>query len=276
MRDNTRRQTRFLLVLLIISVMLNVAAALYLLNRSPSRQAGLPVTEAPQKEVKVKEDAPPAPRAQSLSMLHLDTIPPGRRIRRSAILNTLVEKYGYQSYLEIGQGNRDQNLDWIQCRIKIGVDPAPNLNAAYRMTSDEFFALNNDRFDLVFIDGLHHADQAERDFVNALDALNDNGTIVVHDCNPTSEEWQLVPPPKKARAWTGDVWKAWVKWRASRPDLTMYVVDVDFGCGVIRRGRQETPDIPESPTYDQLDKNRVRWLNLVSVEDFLKSLKDQE
>jgi hypothetical protein len=264
-----------LLILLAVSLLLNAVAALYFLRKAPSGPAGPSAGQGPKTGAKVKKRASPSPKAISLSMLHLDSIPAGVRIRRAAILNTLVEKYGYQSYLEMGQGERKNTLDWVQCRVKVGVDPDRTLNAAYQMTSDEFFALNNDRFDLVFIDGLHHADQVERDILNALQILTSNGTIVLHDCNPTSEEWQLVPRPKNPTPWTGDVWKTWVKLRATRSDLTMCVVDADFGCGVIRRGRQETIVIPKKLTYAQLEQNRARWLNLVSVDDFLRKLKSE-
>ncbi len=228
----------------------------------------------PAKAIPANSEVAPSPKPLSLSLLRIDPLPPRVRIRRSAILNTLVDKYGYQSYLEIGQGNREQNLDWIQCRIRVGVDPAPEVNAAFQMSSDEFFATNNDRFDLVFIDGLHHADQVERDIQNALDILNDKGSIVVHDCNPTEEEMQVHPPSGNIKAWTGDVWKAWARLRATRPDLTMWVVDTDVGCGVIRKGSQKTIEIPDPLTYAQLDTNRAEWLNLVSVQDFLNRLRD--
>ncbi len=265
---------RSLSILLAVSLLLNVIAAIYLVRSFISREDAMPIELAQKRRAAASEEIPPPSRALSSSLLHLDSIPPGFRIKRSAILNTLVDKYGCQSYLEIGQGRRDLNLDLIQCRIKIGVDPERTLNAAYQMTSDDFFALNNDSFDLIFIDCLHHADQVGRDMINALDVLNDNGTIVVHDCNPISEEWQLVPPPRNPNAWTGDVWKTWVKWRATHRDLTMFVVDTDFGCGVIRRGRQETVELPKKLTYDLLDRNRIPWLNLVSVSEFLRIIRD--
>lgn len=266
---------RFLFILLAVSLLLNVIGLLHFFGRGPSGESGTLPEEAPEKPLLESKKKAPSLKPLSLSMLHLDSIPPRVRVRRSAILNTLADKYTYQSYLEIGQGRREQNLDWIQCRVRIGVDPAPEVNAAFQMTSDEFFAVNNDRFDLIFIDGLHHANQVERDILNALDILNDNGSIVVHDCNPTTEQMQLVPP-KKGKAWTGDVWKTWVRLRATRPDLTMFVVDTDFGCGVIRRGRQEPIKIAAELTYDQLDQNRVQWLNLMSVQDFLAGLRGRE
>jgi len=207
------------------------------------------------------------------SLLSHDSIPPSALIYRSAILNTLVDRYGHQTYLEIGQGRREDTLDRIDCIVKIGVDPNRRLQAAYQMTSDEFFAINRNTFDLIFIDGLHHADQVERDILNALEVLNENGTIVVHDCNPITEEMQRVPLSGQ-HAWTGDVWKTWVKFRATRPDLSMAVVDTDFGCGIIRRGNQETIPLPPDLTYDVLDKNRSYLLNLISVQDFVESLKN--
>jgi hypothetical protein len=68
---------------------------------------------------------------------------------RTNILNTLVERYAYTSYLEIGQGLRNVNFDWVRCLIKIGVDPDRGLNAAYQMTSDDFFKINNDTYLLI-------------------------------------------------------------------------------------------------------------------------------
>jgi len=81
------------------------------------------------------------------SLLNVDPIPPRGNIKRTAILNTLIEKFHYQSYLEIGQGRKRDNFDWIQCKTKIGVDPNKTLKPAYPLTSDEFFAINKNSFD---------------------------------------------------------------------------------------------------------------------------------
>jgi hypothetical protein len=208
------------------------------------------------------------------SLLNVDPIPPQDNIRRTAILNTLIEKFNYQSYLEIGQGRKQANFDWIQCKTKTGVDPNRTLEAAYTLTSDEFFAINKNSFDLVFIDGLHHADQVERDILNALKVLNNKGTIVVHDCNPKTEEMQIVP--RQQTVWTGDVWKTWVKLRATRPDLNMYVIDVDFGCGIIQKRDRTMEPIRANRqmSYSDFAKNRKKLLNLIEVADFLRNLKN--
>jgi hypothetical protein len=254
--------TKYLYAILATSLLLNAMAGLYGVRSIFSRVSAKPEAKT------INEDAKPYS-----SILHSDSISPDHEIRKTTILNTLIERYNYHSYLEIGQGHRDQNFDWVNCIIKIGVDPNRILNAAYQMTSDEYFALNHDAFDLIFIDGLHHADQVERDIIHALQVLKENGTIVVHDCNPSTKQMQIVPLPQGQTAWTGDGWRAWVKLRATRPDLMMVVLDTDYGLGIIRRGSQNMIDLPEPLTYEELDKNRERLLNLVDVNSFLKELK---
>ena len=205
------------------------------------------------------------------SILAYDSVPAGKVTDKRILFNTLIEKYGYSSYLEIGQGMAENNFNWIKCRIRIGVDPDPECNAAYCLTSDEFFELNKSTFDLIFIDGLHQADQAFRDIINALKILNHDGTIVVHDCNPLNEAMQMVP--RIQDVWTGDVWRAWVWLRSTRDDLEMFVVDNDSGFGVIRRGIQDTVNVPDTLSYRLFDENRKDWLNLRSVNYFLDFLK---
>ena len=56
-----------------------------------------------------------------------------------------------------------------------------------------------------------------------------------------------------------------------RGDLSMCVVDTDYGCGIIRRGKQETSSVREI-TYDEFDKNRVQLLNLISAKEFMNRL----
>jgi hypothetical protein len=209
------------------------------------------------------------------SLLDANTIPPRSRLTRTTILNTLADRFDYQSYLEVGQGRKQDNFDWVTCRKKVGVDPNRKVQAAFALTSDEFFAQNHDFFDLIFIDGLHLAGQVERDILNSLAVLNSRGRIVVHDCNPTTEDMQRVPWQGQ-HAWTGDVWKAWVKLRAARRDLEMSVVDVDSGCGIISRGTQDTIEPPAAWTYELFEQNRTKWLNLIDVKEFLRELKSSK
>jgi len=183
---------------------------------------------------------------------------------RTDIIKDLIKKHKYTSYLEIGV-RKNENFNKIECDHKDGVDP--NGKGNYKMTSDEFFAQNKRTYDLIFIDGLHHSEQVEKDIINSLAVLNPNGVIVMHDCNPVTKE-QQARPQNGQRIWCGDVWKAFVKLR-TREDLLVYVVDTNNGIGIVRRGAQEPIEIP-ALEYEQLQLQRERLLNLVSVEQFKK------
>jgi len=140
------------------------------------------------------------------------------------------------------------------------------------MTSDAFFAFLPEelKYDLIFIDGLHVYEQDEKDLNNALKHLSENGTIMLHDCNPPTEWHQRSYEEaleNGCRLWNGTVWKAYVKTRATNPDLEMYVVDTDWGCGIVKHGKQSLIDGAEL-SYANLEKNRQSWLNLISVDDF--------
>ncbi|MEF8984506.1 MAG: class I SAM-dependent methyltransferase [Bacteroidales bacterium] len=184
---------------------------------------------------------------------------------RYDIIEFLIRRRGYWKYLEIGTQSGD-NFNNVPLKYKIGVDPDSKARATLKMTSDDFFSLSEDKFDIIFIDGLHHANQFYNDISNALHALATGGTIVCHDVNPASEEMQRVPRTQKE--WTGDVWKSWVYLRSFDSDLHMYVVDIDYGCGIIRRGKQELISIPARLTYKKLKDQRVKLLNLKSIAEF--------
>lgn len=187
---------------------------------------------------------------------------------RADIINTLIQKNGYKSYLEIGV-RKGGTFRRVRCKRKAGVDVVAYPDATYVMESDEFFKRNDRTYDIIFIDGLHRYEQVVRDIQNSLHILNKGGTIVCHDMNPTTKDMQEVPR-KERKEWTGDCWKAWVVLRQHRNDLNMEVVDTDYGCGIIQKGRQKKLKVKESLTYENLDKNRKKWLNLISVEQFEK------
>jgi Methyltransferase domain len=195
---------------------------------------------------------------------------------RTDLLNFLVAVNGYRNYLEIGVRNPRRNFDRVRVPYKVGVDPAPEGPVTFRQSSDEFFARLSDSdrtadFDLILIDGLHLAEQVERDIANSLHHLAPNGTIVVHDCNPRSVDAQTTDYDG-VRVWNGTVWQAWLKLRATRSDLAMFVVDVDYGCGLISRGRQERYPVVFTSygdlDYGMLERDRQRILNLISPRDF--------
>lgn len=182
-------------------------------------------------------------------------------MKRWDVINHLISKYGYKRYLEIGVQDYTSNCAKINAEYKVAVDPAPRNQCDFIGTSDEFFAQNKEQFDIIFIDGLHHSEQVDKDIVNSLACLSEGGTIVMHDCNPTTEVMQRTPD--HGGEWTGDVWKSVYKIR-QRPDLFVQVVNTDYGCGIVQRGEQEVIDFGDVElTYEFLDNNRGKILNLV-------------
>ncbi len=158
-------------------------------------------------------------------------------MKRWDIMNAYIDKLGYKDYLEIGLCSGICR-DSVNAKNKTTVDPSDKTdNPTHLMTSDAFFEQNNKTFDIIFIDGLHEANQVYKDILNALDCLNEGGTIFCHDMLPTSEAIQKVP--RISALWTGDCWKAWAKLKGSRKDLSMYIVESDWGVGVIGRGEQK-------------------------------------
>lgn len=187
---------------------------------------------------------------------------------RTEIIQKLINKIGAKKYLEIGMGP-GLNFKEIKCDYKVCVDPTPTVPVTFTMTSDEFFKQNVDKFDVIFIDGLHWSEQVYKDIVNSLNTLNNEGYIICHDMNPHSELIQRYPQYKPETEWTGDCWKAWVRLKSEREDLYMSVVDTDYGCGIITKGSQKKLNLTEDLTWENFDKNRKGWLNLINVNEFL-------
>jgi hypothetical protein len=196
---------------------------------------------------------------------------------RFDIINSLIKRYDYQRYLEIGVEGGEA-FSHVQCAVKHGVDPFSD-NATFRIPSDEFFAMIHDdvEYDLIFVDGLHLEEQTQRDIENALLHLSEGGTIVVHDCNPPDEWYQRSYEEAQLngfRNWTGTTWRGFVNLRATRPDIEMCVVDTDWGCGIVRQEGegQDVINLPDDYSYADFQAHRKEWLNLISVEEFLQTL----
>lgn len=208
-------------------------------------------------------------------------------MNRTDIINIYAKKINAKSYLEIGVRIANDNFNKIKVPHKVGVDPGTEgvFEGTHKMTSDEYFSQNNDTFDLIFIDGLHEKEQVYRDIENSLNILNQNGIIICHDMNPQIKEHQMpITDPLRQKyvkdqkelgnegygLWTGDCWKSFVYLRSIRSDLEMFVIDLDFGVGIIKRGTQQTINIPSELTYEYLEANRKTCLNLKSSEEFFR------
>jgi hypothetical protein len=148
------------------------------------------------------------------------------------IINKIIKIFNHTSYLEIGVQN-GLSFKKINIKEKVGVDPKMQYkdDNLYEMTSDEYFTNYKKMYDIIFIDGLHEASQCLKDIINASQALKPGGHIVCHDMLPSSKAMQQVP--RIAKEWTGNSWKAWATIKKENPSLNMFIVDCDYGVGIL-------------------------------------------
>ena len=214
--------------------------------------------------------------------------------RRTLIINHFIKLVDAQYYLEIGVRDPKKNFNRIECDNKFSVDPGIEFDdnpVDFKMTSDVFFnKLKSDdlkiksdvKFDVIFIDGLHISNQVEKDILNSLEFLNENGVIILHDCNPPSEfhqreQYNFVNSPA-GPFWNGTTWKAFYKFRHHK-DLFSMCFDSDWGVGIISKKQYPLFNNIESKLqnefyeYSVLNENRGEHLNLSSFEQWAELAK---
>ena len=225
---------------------------------------------------------------------------------RTELIQTLLNTKKKPTYLEIGV-RTGQNFFPIKAYKKTAVDPQfifspkekfrwmyknpPNITARYyEMTSDRYFETvgASKKMDLVFIDGLHTYSQSLTDVHNSLKILNENGVIVMHDCNPphkaaaypsqSLKEAAMANPSNWTNEWCGDVWKTICFLRSTRRDLRVFVLDTDYGLGIVTKGNAEefldlSAEQVNAMTYDDLERNREKLLGLKNKDYFFEFLK---
>ena len=210
--------------------------------------------------------------------------------KRTEVINFLLSLFKRETiYLEIGVRNPEDNYNRINADTKYSVDPGLEYKASsidFKMTSDSFFdKLNNNeilskdiKFDVIFIDGLHLAEQVDLDIKNALGYIKDDGFIVLHDCNPPTEwharEYNDYMNSPAQGYWNGTTWKAFLK---SRFDSGLYscCIDTDWGVGILSKKHPIGDSIKNTnPFYEYkvLDENRKSNLNLISFDELKKNL----
>ena len=191
--------------------------------------------------------------------------------RRYDIINKIIIKRNYTSYLEIGCF-KDETFNQINIKKKIGVDPVSGGNL--RMTSDQFFIDNKEKFDLIFIDGLHVYEQVIKDIFNSIKVLKENGIILVHDCLPRKLWYQT--PTRMSDTWNGDVWKAIVECRTLE-NIDTYTCLADEGIGVIKVQKNNNLlnlnlSNFKNLKYKEYYTNRESIMNIISVEKLINQI----
>lgn len=115
--------------------------------------------------------------------------------RHPQIVYNLIKLLNAESYLELGlYVGETFELACSVIQDCVGVDAIDRRNnkaigTFYNTTTDEFFKSNTRKFDIIFIDADHRYESVLKDLKNALEALNHNGTILLHDTDPEDKKY---------------------------------------------------------------------------------------
>jgi hypothetical protein len=167
---------------------------------------------------------------------------------KTDIINALGKINGWKRYLEIGTtttGNYYKQIDRSQFEVcerllyNCPQNYADGMDIDFRSENleisgclSEIKKLNR-RYDVILADPWHEYATSYRDIREAFKLLNVGGALVVHDCFPTNEK--LTTPVFREGSWCGVTYKAYLDFVLRSHELTYYTVDVDYGCGVIRK-----------------------------------------
>ena len=89
------------------------------------------------------------------------------------------------------------------------------------------------RYDIILVDPFHEYDTSYRDILEAFDLIDEGGMLVVHDCLPPNAA--VATPRFIPSTWCGVTYKAYLDFVCARRGLDYRTVDVDYGCGLIRK-----------------------------------------
>ena len=213
------------------------------------------------------------------------------RVRKADVINQLIQRFGLRSYLEYNKFLCELVDDEIACEEKaiayipehLFADDQPKsfteralaVGAAYPgdkiLTTGELLArYAGKRFDLIFFDPMHVRPQVDQALKALPRLLNEDGFLVVHDCNPETAE--TTTRERKAGEWCGETYKAFANFCLHNPARCI-TVDEDFGIGiVVNRGLVLDYDDGFELDFATFSANRRRYNGLITYERFVARL----
>src|SRR5665213_1865196 len=211
------------------------------------------------------------------------------------VVNLLARKRGFSRYLEVctsATGHQFAEIDRTQLttahrlmyRCSDGYSDGLQIdfrsrNTGVRSFFDAFSRLGT-KYKIILVDPWHTYECARRDLSYALAALDEDGILIVRDCDPPA-----------SGNWRGVTYAAFVDFVLGRNDIDYYTVDADFGCGVIKKRRLSASDASdtlgaqveeglrflwhtvrgdETLRYSSFKKVNRELLHMISVTEFLE------
>jgi hypothetical protein len=213
---------------------------------------------------------------------------------KSDIINWFARTYYYKSYLEISTfttGNFFDQVDEALYTTKDCLNYNPDdfpkeffensrsddHNIPFMEYEQHLERIRNSHglFDVILVDPYHTFEQSVKDIETALRLVSDQGVIVVHDCNPPEEE--LIRETWVPGGWCGQTYQSFLDFRLRNPYIETFVVDIDYGCGIIRKRYpalkplflEDGLQFSDIVKWEYFYENRKKLLNLITVEEFL-------
>lgn len=193
-------------------------------------------------------------------------------MQRYQVCQSFIDLSSNCSYLEVGV-NEGLTFHQIKASKKVAVDPKFLFDTSrekdstqtvqyFEVTSDRYFSQvsRQDKFNVIYLDGLHTAEQTLRDLLNAAELLSDRGVIIIDDVKPTSYAASLNSITgsvdlKNAlhdpdQSWMGDVYKlAWFI-NAFMQQWTYYTIADNHGQIVLWRSARDEQILGDSNLED--------------------------
>ena len=219
-------------------------------------------------------------------------IGPSHSVRR---INQIAKYVGARSYLEIGV-HRGKTFNALDFERKVAVDPIFRFNVAefqrhgvefYAMPSDRYFTQHgaSQKFDIVFLDGLHTFQQTFRDFCNSLGCAHDRTVWLIDDVLPV-DVYSAWPNQDEAigfrsravggdnRSWHGDVFKIVF---AIHDFFPMFTYVTLIGTGNPQLLVWKAPRIEFRPIFDGMEAiERLTYFDLLKRESVLNTMSNHK
>ncbi len=183
---------------------------------------------------------------------------------RADVIGGFLALHSNPTYLEIGV---DTGITFhaLPCARKIAVDPhfkfRPEASTEavvyHEVPSDEYFGglvHPDEKFQVIYIDGLHTVEQTLRDLLNCTEYLDDDGVIVIDDVIPSSfsaslpaledvEFVRTVMPTETDLSYMGDVYRLVFFVQTFMQSWSYATIAENHGQLVMWRGNR--PAVPE-------------------------------
>lgn len=192
-------------------------------------------------------------------------------------------------YCEIGVENGSSLKLAKHSSVAVGIDPAPRIaeqlpdnTHIFPMPSDDFFAgsecviFAEAKIELGFIDGLHEARQALRDFINIERHSSGRAIIMLHDVIPLNAA--TATPQRNTLFWSGDVWRTLMAISHFFSDLEIVTIKspptglalvkgANPGRGVTGSDLSEMYSFMDALSYADIQDRKAEALNVIPYSE---------